>query len=610
MPPFQNTPDVGIIFVLSYPVRSPGYPHSCDCPTSMNDEAHPYGCLYRSNDIAFFVLEVTEHEDPAHRFVFASPYTSSPVFPAFHPPLSARAQNQQHRGYPMPPDAAADILTLCPLCLKKRQSITYEALVTQDGSDTTWLTILEPFENEYGLIDRIVGTSINITERRTIASDGTEETDEVHRYLQWLRSLHRLSTSPYDSLETLLQDYLKTGSAFFDLPLGILSAIDGSTYTVIQAHAPGGKVKTGDVFELGKTLCAEVVRQQQTVHYHHIGTQEALCRHPVYVAMKLEAYISTPLFVGGRLYGTLNFSSTEPRSNLFSALDIELIELMAEGIGRFLERAQAQTTLRHAKEHAEKAQQAAEEANRIKQGLLALMNHEIRSPLAAILGYANLLSEMDLSPEAQEFMGHIRLNGETLLTLINEVLDFSYIEAGQHALHADPFDFRRTLEEVVELIQPTISSQLKGVVCAVAPDVPDQMIGDEARVRQILMNLLSTAIKFATSGAVAVTVARQTGRGRAPRLHLQVHNDGKGIPLETLDYLFNAFNQSNSALAVQYGGIGLGLTISRRLVHLMGGDLWIESTEGVGSTFHLVLPTRLRTGTMNAISQHLEQVLS
>jgi len=327
----------------------------------------------------------------------------------------------------------------------------------------------------------------------------------------------------------------------------------------------------------------------------------------VLIALNLSRSVTDPIYELTRAIARLREGKLDTRVYTDAGPELEDLESGLNAMARALSKAhtemqqnveQATEDLRETLETIEiqnieldLARKQALEASRIKSEFLANMSHEIRTPLNGIIGFTELLLKTPASRQQKDHLNTIRKSSEILLTIINDILDFSKIEAGKLVLDRIPFRLRDIVEDVLVMLAPAAHEKNLDLVAMVYNDVPDDIMGDPLRVKQVITNLVNNAIKFTQTGEVVVRAMLDEEEGGDLGIRITVSDTGVGLSRAQQQSLFNAFNQADASTARQYGGTGLGLVISRRLVEEMGGEIGLDSELGKGSTFWFTLVT-------------------
>ena len=441
-----------------------------------------------------------------------------------------------------------------------------------------WLTISVVRDSTNRLINYL-GVFEDITEQRLQAL-------RLKRQMAALRALNEIATVTGLSPRETLRHALKLASEHLHLEYGIISHVDQESgiYRIEVQVSPENTLQDQQEFPLGNTFCSEIVKRDALFQLVNTGESE-FRDHPCFRNFRLASYLGVPIRVDDALYGTINFSSHASRDHDFDPSDIEFIQLLARWAGGLMERMRAVEQL-------DKARAAAESASIAKGNFLANMSHEIRTPMNGVIGMAELLLATPLTAEQRDYAETIRHSADGLLGLINDVLDFSKVEAGKLQVEAIPFAPGDVLHDTLALLGH--SATLKDIALAghIAPELPPRLIGDPGRLRQVLINLVGNAVKFTSSGSVRVEFGCRPAANPALATWLQVRGSDTGIGMAptVVASLFSPFFQGDASTTRQFGGTGLGLSICKRLIELMGGTIEVSSTPGQGSVFQFELP--------------------
>lgn len=387
--------------------------------------------------------------------------------------------------------------------------------------------------------------------------------------------------------------------------------IEAHSYTQSLAILPSHslkQIKSAPFPVLPVNLIRDVISNKKAIII--ANAQESIYKSDKYIqSQNIISILCTPVLNQGRLIAVIYLENNLSKG-IFTSNRLELVQLIASQLAVSIENArlyanlEEKVTVRTEKlaqanesiqtlnsrlieenKKLTEAQKIALEATESKSLFLANMSHEIRTPMNAVLGMADILQETVLDEEQKDYLNTIRNSGQTLLTLINDILDFSKIEAKKLALEQREFDLRECVESALTIISPRVIEKKLNLFYIFRRNVPQCIIGDSVRLQQILVNLLSNAEKFTSQGEISVEVLLNEHKN----IQFTVKDSGIGISQIQLSKLFEAFTQADESTTRKYGGTGLGLTISKHLTELMGGRIWVESEENIGTKFHFTI---------------------
>jgi PAS domain S-box-containing protein len=525
--------------------------------------------------------------------------------------LHGMAQNEPH---PSPPTMADYITRLHPddrepfqqMIDRLQQTGTLTHLeyryFTPDGNIKYLLGRGIGFTNAEGTVVYVLGAILDISDRKRVElvlAEREQRLEQQNAALIHLTQSRANFLEPVDTLDDLLQSVLEDITETISQTVSVdrvsiwLYSADRTQVTCIALYErEGHQHSQGQVLNL-----ADAPSYFTALEAEHEVTIDDISTDPdqtglqdVYLQpLGIQALLDTPIRQNNQIVGILCLEQIR-QTRQWLVEERNFVRAIAEQIALVLEsrdRKWAEIELVKAKEKAESATQA-------KSEFLASMSHEIRTPMNMVIGVIDLLAETNLNPEQKELLKTLRTGGDVLLTVINNVLDFSRIESGYLELESRPFELRTCVDSAIDLLHNLAQEKSLLLQAIVDNAVPTVMIGDADRLRQILVNLISNALKFTEQGEVIVSV-KQLPTVKA-MLQFTVSDTGIGMSPKCLSRLFQPFSQGDRTITQQYGGSGLGLVICQRLAQRMGGQIEVRSQPGIGSTFTLTLPIQIPTG--------------
>lgn len=389
-----------------------------------------------------------------------------------------------------------------------------------------------------------------------------------------LRSFYELTADAGLELPKQLNRLLSFGCQLFGLDAGLVGHMTATGYEIDEVYGPESfPLRRGQVLDVEDTFCAEVIRTGQPAAVPDVGGTP-FAEREAYRDFGLQAYLGSPLIVDGTVYGCISFFGLTPHTRAFDSREVDMQNVMANWVSGRLARV--------------RAEQQRDAAYQARADFLARMSHEIRTPLHGVIGMVELLRATQLDEEQVALANTLEVSAHTLLDVINDVLDFSKLEAGKLTLEAARLDLDDIVREAIEVIAPSAASKGVALRQTREPGLPAAFSGDRTRVRQVLMNLVGNGVKYTAAGEVVVETGRPAGG--ASGVEIRVRDTGIGIDPSRLGAIFEPFEQAESSTTRRFGGTGLGLSISSSLVKLMGGAIEVDSEPGRGSVFRVRLP--------------------
>ncbi len=461
-----------------------------------------------------------------------------------------------------------------------------------------WEQIREGQEQQYEMIykiyhrdtstrwiySRVVPFEIQHQQVMVIMQDITDlkqKEEELLSAKHRTEAIYQITSQPNFDLHQQMNQVLERAVELLGLETSILTCIEGEQSTVISAYDQHQQIQPEQTFHLKDLFCDITFREDRLVAIHHVEISDYRT-HPCYQKFEVEAYAGIPIRVKGKKFGTLSLFSSQPREVPFTQSDKNFIYNLGQWISATLERLDYENELIEARQQAEKALE-------VKEAFLSTISHEIRTPMNAVIGMSHLLMQEDPKPEQLENLQTLRFSAENLLTLINDILDYSKIESGKIEFEYIDFNLREFINHLKQSF--LFQAEEKGIELKISvdEDIPVYVRGDSARLNQVMTNLISNAVKFTQQGRVLVMITLLKENQDTLEIEFEVQDTGIGIAEDKQQMIFERFTQADASVNRQFGGTGLGLAITRNLLELQGSQISVESEVGKGARFCFVL---------------------